>query len=135
MLEVTTHLTRAGYITEQMQPESLVIQIAPQTLSFKKFYVTINLFPFLFSAFHDTQRRNEYQNKCRIQIRETYSIDVWPISNVADVKEHRTLEGRLTIAREIVRATDLKILVLWQTQGIIFFEVIFALTIPIFIIA
>nr|CAG8506693.1 11656_t:CDS:2 [Entrophospora candida] len=85
MLEVITHLTRAGYVTEQMQPESLVIQ--------------------------------EYQNKCRIQNRETYSSDVWPISNVADVKEHRTLEGRLTIAREIVRATDLKILVLWQAKG------------------
>nr|CAG8639707.1 8806_t:CDS:2 [Entrophospora candida] len=51
-----------------------------------------------------------------IQIREAHASDVWPIGNIVDVKEHRTLEERLTAAREMVRATDLQIPVLADTM-------------------
>ena len=51
-----------------------------------------------------------------IQIRETHASDVWSISNIVDVKEHRTLEERLTAARKMIKGTDLKIPVLADTM-------------------
>ncbi|GBC38668.2 iodothyronine deiodinase [Rhizophagus irregularis DAOM 181602=DAOM 197198] len=51
-----------------------------------------------------------------IQIREAHASDVWPIGNIVNVKEHRTLEERLTAARNMVEATHLKISVLADTM-------------------
>ncbi|CAG8441450.1 4279_t:CDS:2 [Acaulospora morrowiae] len=51
-----------------------------------------------------------------IQIREAHASDVWPIGNIVDVKEHRTLSDRLTAAREMVEKTQLKIPVLADTM-------------------
>ncbi|CAJ0832826.1 20713_t:CDS:2 [Entrophospora sp. SA101] len=57
-----------------------------------------------------------YADFYMIQIREAHASDVWPIGNIVDVKEHRTLEERLAAAREMVKATDLKIPVLADTM-------------------
>jgi len=51
-----------------------------------------------------------------IQIREAHASDVWPIGNIVNVKEHRTLEERLKAAREMVKATHLRIPVLADTM-------------------
>jgi hypothetical protein len=51
-----------------------------------------------------------------IQIREAHASDVWPIGNIVDVKEHRTLEERLAAARNMVEATHLEIPVLADTM-------------------
>ena len=51
-----------------------------------------------------------------IQIREAHASDVWPIGNIVDVKEHRTLSDRLTAAREMVDKTHLEIPVLADTM-------------------
>ncbi|CAB4476445.1 unnamed protein product [Rhizophagus irregularis] len=51
-----------------------------------------------------------------IQIREAHASDVWPIGNIVEVKEHRTLEERLTAARTMVEATQLEIPVLADTM-------------------
>ena len=51
-----------------------------------------------------------------IQIREAHASDVWPIGNIVDVKEHRTLSDRLTAAREMVKNTKLEIPVLADTM-------------------
>ncbi|CAG8719959.1 5122_t:CDS:2 [Dentiscutata heterogama] len=51
-----------------------------------------------------------------IQIREAHASDVWPIGNIVDVKEHRTLSDRLTAAREMVKKTHLEIPVLADTM-------------------
>ncbi|CAG8792403.1 11420_t:CDS:2, partial [Gigaspora margarita] len=51
-----------------------------------------------------------------IQIREAHASDVWPIGNVVDVKEHRTLTVRLSAAREMIKATKLEIPVLADTM-------------------
>ncbi|CAG8800723.1 17548_t:CDS:1, partial [Racocetra persica] len=55
-----------------------------------------------------------------IQIREAHASDVWPIGNIVDVKEHKTLADRLTAADEMVKATKLKIPVLADTMDNIF---------------
>ncbi|CAJ0748813.1 3194_t:CDS:2 [Entrophospora sp. SA101] len=70
-------------------------------------------------AFLPLRSMNKYQRHVdfyMIQIREAHASDVWPIGNIVDVKEHRTLEERLTAAREMVRATDLQIPVLADTM-------------------
>ncbi|CAG8468681.1 24167_t:CDS:2 [Racocetra persica] len=51
-----------------------------------------------------------------IQIREAHASDVWPIGNIVDVKEHKTLADRLAAADEMVKATKLKIPVLADTM-------------------
>ncbi|CAG8462650.1 13377_t:CDS:2 [Dentiscutata heterogama] len=51
-----------------------------------------------------------------IQIKEAHASDVWPIGNIVDVKEHKTLADRLTAAEEMVKATQLKIPVLVDTM-------------------
>jgi hypothetical protein len=51
-----------------------------------------------------------------IQIREAHASDVWPIGNIVEVKEHRTLEERLAAARKMVKATQLEIPVLADTM-------------------
>ncbi|CAG8475962.1 584_t:CDS:2 [Diversispora eburnea] len=51
-----------------------------------------------------------------IQIREAHASDVWPIGNIVDVKEHRTLSDRLAAAREMVKKTQLEIPVLADTM-------------------
>ncbi|CAB4425472.1 unnamed protein product [Rhizophagus irregularis] len=51
-----------------------------------------------------------------IQIREAHASDVWPIGNIVDVKEHRTLSDRLAAAREMVEKTQLEIPVLADTM-------------------
>ncbi|RGB28539.1 iodothyronine deiodinase-domain-containing protein [Rhizophagus diaphanus] len=51
-----------------------------------------------------------------IQIREAHASDVWPIGNIVDVKEHRTLTDRLAAAREMVKKTQLEIPVLADTM-------------------
>ncbi|CAG8488047.1 1960_t:CDS:2 [Diversispora eburnea] len=51
-----------------------------------------------------------------IQIREAHASDVWPIGNVVSVKEHLTIEDRLTAAHEMVTATQLEIPVLVDTM-------------------
>ncbi|CAG8804324.1 15630_t:CDS:2, partial [Dentiscutata erythropus] len=51
-----------------------------------------------------------------IQIREAHASDVWPIGNIVDVKEHRTLSDRLTAAHEMVKKTHLEIPVLADTM-------------------
>ncbi|CAG8729179.1 11308_t:CDS:10, partial [Dentiscutata erythropus] len=51
-----------------------------------------------------------------ILIREAHASDVWPIGNIVDVKEHRTLSYRLTAAREMVKNTHLEIPVLADTM-------------------
>ena len=51
-----------------------------------------------------------------IQIREAHASDVWPIGNIVDVKEHRTLSDRLAAAREMVKETQLEIPVLADTM-------------------
>src|SRR5205823_8005355 len=51
----------------------------------------------------------KYQEKVdfyMIQIREAHASDVWPIGNIVDIKEHRTLEERLTAAREMIKGTN-----------------------------
>jgi hypothetical protein len=57
-----------------------------------------------------------------IQIREAHASDVWPIGNIVDVKEHRTLEERLAAAREMVSATHLEIPVFADTMDNVFLE-------------
>src|SRR4051812_27798587 len=57
-------------------------------------------------------RYKEKVDFCMIQIREAHASDVWPIGNIVDVKEHHTLEERLSAAREMVSATSLQIPVL-----------------------
>ncbi|CAG8502421.1 2994_t:CDS:2 [Acaulospora morrowiae] len=52
-----------------------------------------------------------------IQIREAHASDVWPIGNIVDVKEHRTLSDRLAAAREMVEKTQLEIPVLADTMN------------------
>ena len=42
-----------------------------------------------------------------IQIREAHASDVWPIGNIIDVKEHRTLSDHLVAAKEMVKGTQL----------------------------
>ncbi|CAI2182304.1 6972_t:CDS:2 [Funneliformis geosporum] len=62
---------------------------------------------------------NKYQKDVdfyMIQIREAHASDVWPIGNIVNVKEHRTLEERLTAARNMVEATQLEISVLADTM-------------------
>ncbi|CAG8642223.1 18550_t:CDS:2 [Dentiscutata erythropus] len=51
-----------------------------------------------------------------IQIKEAHASDVWPIGNIVDVKDHKTLDDRLTAAEEMVKATELKIPVLVDTM-------------------
>jgi hypothetical protein len=51
-----------------------------------------------------------------ILIREAHASDVWPIGNIVEVKEHRTLEERLAAARKMVEATQLEIPVLADTM-------------------
>jgi hypothetical protein len=51
-----------------------------------------------------------------IQIREAHASDVWPIGNIVEVKEHRTLEERLAAARKMVEATELEVPVLADTM-------------------
>ncbi|CAG8612750.1 22897_t:CDS:2 [Dentiscutata erythropus] len=51
-----------------------------------------------------------------IQIKEAHASDVWPIGNIVDVKEHRTLSDRLAAAREMVKKTQLEIPVLADTM-------------------
>ena len=43
-----------------------------------------------------------------IQIREAHVSDVWPIGNIIDVKEHRTLSDRLAAANEMVKGTPVR---------------------------
>ncbi|GES84204.1 type I iodothyronine deiodinase-like [Rhizophagus clarus] len=50
-----------------------------------------------------------------IQIREAHTSDVWPIGNIVEVKEHRTLEKRLAAARKMIEGTQLNIPVLVDT--------------------
>ncbi|CAG8761694.1 8275_t:CDS:2 [Gigaspora margarita] len=57
-----------------------------------------------------------------IQIREAHASDVWPIGNIVDVKEHRTLSDRLAAAREMVKKTHLEIPVLADTMDDIFLK-------------
>ncbi|CAB5348598.1 unnamed protein product [Rhizophagus irregularis] len=52
---------------------------------------------------------NENVDFYMIQIRKAHASDVWPIGNIVEVKEHRTLEERLTAARKMVKATQLEI--------------------------
>ncbi|CAG8636360.1 8352_t:CDS:2 [Racocetra fulgida] len=52
-----------------------------------------------------------------IQIREAHASDVWPIGNIVDVKEHRTLSDRLAAARQMVKETKLEIPVLADTMN------------------
>ncbi|CAB5380835.1 unnamed protein product [Rhizophagus irregularis] len=59
---------------------------------------------------------NENVDFYMIQIREAHASDVWPIGNIVEVKEHRTLEERLTAARKMVKATQLEIPVLADTM-------------------
>ncbi|GBB84243.1 hypothetical protein RclHR1_10870004 [Rhizophagus clarus] len=51
-----------------------------------------------------------------IQIREAHASDVWPIGNIVEVKEHRTLEERLAAARKMIEGTKLEIPVLADTM-------------------
>ncbi|CAG8654611.1 15959_t:CDS:2 [Dentiscutata heterogama] len=51
-----------------------------------------------------------------IQIKEAHASDVWPIGNIVEVKEHRTLSDRLAAAREMVKKTQLEIPVLADTM-------------------
>ncbi|GES86097.1 polyubiquitin 4 [Rhizophagus clarus] len=51
-----------------------------------------------------------------IQIREAHASDVWPIGNIVEVKEHRTLEERLAAARKMIKGTYLEIPVLADTM-------------------
>ncbi|CAG8479977.1 2613_t:CDS:2, partial [Racocetra fulgida] len=46
----------------------------------------------------------------------SHASDVWPIGNIIDVKEHKTLADRLAAADEMVKATKLKIPVLADTM-------------------
>ncbi|CAB4380046.1 unnamed protein product [Rhizophagus irregularis] len=59
---------------------------------------------------------NENVDFYMIQIRKAHASDVWPIGNIVEVKEHRTLEERLTAARKMVKATQLEIHVLADTM-------------------
>ncbi|GBB84242.1 hypothetical protein RclHR1_10870003 [Rhizophagus clarus] len=51
-----------------------------------------------------------------IQIREAHASDVWPIGNIVEVKEHRSLEERLAAARKMIAGTQLEVPVLADTM-------------------
>ncbi|CAG8613414.1 15172_t:CDS:2, partial [Dentiscutata erythropus] len=51
-----------------------------------------------------------------IQIKEAHASDVWPIGNIVNVKEHRTLSDRLAAARQMIKNTQLEIPVLTDTM-------------------
>ncbi|CAG8623354.1 15844_t:CDS:2, partial [Cetraspora pellucida] len=51
-----------------------------------------------------------------IQIKEAHASDVWPIGNIVDVKEHRSLSDRLAAAHQMVQKTKLEIPVLADTM-------------------
>ena len=51
-----------------------------------------------------------------IQIREAHASDVWPIGNIVNVKEHRTLSDRLAATHKMVKETQLEIPVLADTM-------------------
>ncbi|CAG8786093.1 14299_t:CDS:2 [Cetraspora pellucida] len=51
-----------------------------------------------------------------IQIKEAHASDVWPIGNIVNVKEHRTLSDRLAAAHEMAKKTNLEIPVLADTM-------------------
>ncbi|CAG8580994.1 13213_t:CDS:2 [Ambispora gerdemannii] len=78
---------------------------------------TCPLFRYISHVLNDIYKR--YQTHIdfhMIQIREAHASDVWPIGNIVDVKEHRTLADRLAAAHEMVRATRLEIPVLADTM-------------------
>jgi len=74
---------------------------------------TCPLFRYISHVLNDIYKRYQMQvDFYMIQIREAHASDVWPIGNVVDVKEHRTLSDRLTAANEMVKETQLEIPVL-----------------------
>ncbi|CAG8549836.1 1740_t:CDS:2 [Ambispora leptoticha] len=78
---------------------------------------TCPLFRYISHVLNDIYKRYQTHIDFRmIQIREAHASDVWPIGNIVDVKEHRTLADRLAAAREMVRATHLEIPVLADTM-------------------
>ncbi|CAJ0646592.1 9546_t:CDS:2 [Entrophospora sp. SA101] len=78
---------------------------------------TCPLYRYISHVLNDIYEKYQgYADFYMIQIREAHASDVWPIGNIVDVKEHRTLEERLAAAREMVKATDLKIPVLADTM-------------------
>jgi len=69
---------------------------------------TCPLFRYISHVLNDIyERYRERVDFHMIQVREAHASDVWPIGNIIDVKEHRTLEDRLTAAREMIKATKL----------------------------
>ncbi|RGB27857.1 iodothyronine deiodinase-domain-containing protein [Rhizophagus diaphanus] len=51
-----------------------------------------------------------------IQIREAHASDVWPIGNIVEVREHRTLEERLIVHVQWLKLTQLEVPVLADTM-------------------
>ncbi|CAG8445901.1 11820_t:CDS:2 [Acaulospora morrowiae] len=78
---------------------------------------TCPLYRYISHVLNDIYTRYQVQvDFYMIQIREAHASDVWPIGNIVDVKEHRTLSDRLAAAREMVEKTQLKIPVLADTM-------------------
>ena len=78
---------------------------------------TCPLFRYISHVLNDIYRRYQTQiDFYMIQIREAHASDVWPIGNIVDVKEHRTLSDRLAAAHEMVQQTQLEIPVLADTM-------------------
>jgi hypothetical protein len=78
---------------------------------------TCPLFRYISHVLNDIYSRYQTQvDFYMIQIKEAHASDVWPIGNIVDVKEHRTLSDRLTAAQEMVKETQLEIPVLADTM-------------------
>ncbi|CAG8487459.1 13095_t:CDS:2, partial [Racocetra fulgida] len=78
---------------------------------------TCPLYRYISHVLNDIYKRYKAQvDFYMIQIREAHASNVWPIGNVVDVKEHRTLTDRLIAAREMIKNTELEIPVLADTM-------------------
>src|SRR6266540_5704035 len=79
---------------------------------------TCPLFRYISHVLDDIYRRYQTQiDFYMIQIREAHASDVWPIGNIVNVKEHRTLSDRLAATHKMVKETQLEIPVLADTMN------------------
>ncbi|CAI2166461.1 1520_t:CDS:2 [Funneliformis geosporum] len=134
-LYVRNNIARIGDLTEgMMAPDCPLVPLESSatgtsiTVSLHSLYklgrpivllggsYTCPLFRYISHVLNDIYKRYRTHIDFRmIQIREAHASDVWPIGNIVDVKEHRTLADRLAAAQEMVRETQLEIPVLADT--------------------
>ncbi|KAF0548935.1 ubiquitin-domain-containing protein [Gigaspora margarita] len=113
-LEPTTEISNTNVLTT-ISLHSLYQKGRPLVLLGGSY--TCPLFRYISHVLNDIYSKYKAQvDFYMIQIREAHASDVWPIGNVVDVKEHRTLTDRLSAAREMIKATKLEIPVLADTM-------------------